>query len=59
MEKVNYEIVKKAADEGFSALKNLIEEIPPEQRNAALAIMGIVGVSAMAIKKLSDIVMKK
>lgn len=59
MEKVNYEIVKKAADKGFPALKDLIVEIPPEQRNAALAIMCIVGVTATAIKVLRDIAMKK
>lgn len=59
MEKVNYEIVKKAADKGFPALKALIEGIPPEQRNVALAIMGVVGVSVTAIKALSDIIAMK
>ena len=56
---INEEIIKKSAEDGLPALKELFEKLPKEDAKKGLGILAIMFVSWTAITELRKIVLAK
>ena len=56
---INEEIIRKAAEDGLPALKELFEKLPKEDAKKGLGILAIMFVSWTAITELRKIVLAK
>ena len=59
MENITLETVKKAADGGLPALKDLAEKVPKEQAAVVIGMLVICGVAYKTIEIIKDIMMNK
>lgn len=56
---ITKEIIENTNSQGMPALKELFEKLPKEEALKGIGIMVILGLSALVINTIKEIVMKK
>ena len=56
---ITKEIIENTNSQGMPTLKELFEKLPKEEALKGIGIMVILGLSALAINTIKEIVMKK